>query len=275
MRHHVVILLGAAVLLLEAGCGRMSASPPTTGPAVASLSTSATPPPPFVMPRTTAHSLPSPFAPPRVPVTTETATAGATETATTQAAPRRMPCPRVQLAPATTVATATANAATEQALLACMRRVYSATATADAATVEQAAIRLRPQLQQHRRQWQAQHIRHYRYQVQAWEGIGISYPVLIEVANGKPAAIRLAITPTPAPLLPPPDSRLVAQIVRRYDTIDKVFDIVQAALDQRAQEIRVSYDPTFGYPTQIFVDPMKGRADDEFSLAISRFEVLK
>jgi hypothetical protein len=156
-----------------------------------------------------------------------------------------------------------------------MRRVYSATATADAATAEQAAIRLRPQLQQHRRQWQAQHIRHYRYQVQAWEGIGISYPVLIEVANGKPAAIRLAITPTPAPLLPPPDSRLVAQIVRRYDTIDKVFDIVQAALDQRAQEIRVSYDPTFGYPTQIFVDPVKAIADDEFSLAISRFEVLK
>ncbi len=68
---------------------------------------------------------------------------------------------------------------------------------------------------------------------------------------------------------------MVAQSVRRYDTVDKVFDVVQAALDQRAQEIRVSYDPTFGYPTQIFVDPVKAIADDEFSLAISRFEVLK
>jgi hypothetical protein len=206
----------------------------------------------------------------------ETAMAGATEAATTQATPRRMPCPTVQLAePATTVATATANAAREQALLACVRRIYLATATADAATAEQAAIRLRPLVQQHRQQWQAQHIRHYRYALKARVGIAPEEFVLIEVANGKPIAIRLAMTPTPAAFVPTPDIRLVAQGVRRYDTMDKLFDVVQAALDRRAQRILVTYDPTFGYPTRISIDENKLAEDDEFSLTISRFEVLK
>lgn len=52
-------------------------------------------------------------------------------------------------------------------------------------------------------------------------------------------------------------------------TIDGVFDEIQAAIDQDAAQIMVSYDPTLGYPTQVFVDYSKQAADEELSLQIS------
>ena len=68
---------------------------------------------------------------------------------------------------------------------------------------------------------------------------------------------------------------MVAQEFSQYDTMDKLFGVVQAALDRRAQGILVTYDPTFGYPTRISIDENKVAVDDELSLTISRFEVLK
>lgn len=52
-------------------------------------------------------------------------------------------------------------------------------------------------------------------------------------------------------------------------TIDGVFDDIQAAIDQDAAQIMVSYDPALGYPTQLFVDYSKQAADEELSLQIS------
>jgi hypothetical protein len=73
-----------------------------------------------------------------------------------------------------------------------------ATETANVATAEQAAIRLRPQLQQHRQQWQAQHIRHYRYQMRRLCYCPLVLnQVLIEVVQGKRRTIGLGSTPTP------------------------------------------------------------------------------
>ena len=286
MRRHVVILLGAAVLLVSEGCGRMNTSPSTSGPAVASAPTSGV---------TQMAQSPSMTANPRVPLTPETATAGATEAATPQVTPLARPCGTMPVAEsATTVATATANAARDLAWQACNRRRYMATETANAATAEQAAIRLRPQLQQHWQQWQAQHIRHYRFQMRRLCYCPLVLnQVLIEVVQGKRRTIRLASTPTPTappqattatgllalPAVPPgvptPDPRMVAQEFSQYDTVDKLFGVVQAALDRRAQGIRVTYDPTFGYPTRISIDENKVAVDDEISLTISRFEVLK
>jgi hypothetical protein len=52
-------------------------------------------------------------------------------------------------------------------------------------------------------------------------------------------------------------------------TIDGVFDKIQMAIDQRPDEIRLSFDPALGYPTSVFVDYSHQIADEELALQIS------
>ncbi len=68
------------------------------------------------------------------------------------------------------------------------------------------------------------------------------------------------------------DGRAVDEQVRRYlTTIEGVFDKIQAALDQNADQVTVAYDPTLGYPTSVFLDYSMQVADEEFALQISDF----
>ena len=42
-----------------------------------------------------------------------------------------------------------------------------------------------------------------------------------------------------------------------------------------AEEIQISYDATYGFPNSIAIDYIKEAVDDELSLQVSDFEVLK
>ena len=49
----------------------------------------------------------------------------------------------------------------------------------------------------------------------------------------------------------------------RYETIDRLFDILEDAFDQNAEHIQVSYDPELGYPLSAFIDYSTFIADEE------------
>jgi hypothetical protein len=53
-------------------------------------------------------------------------------------------------------------------------------------------------------------------------------------------------------------------------TVDGVFDLVRADL-RRADHVRVTYDPTWGFPASVAVDEMSNAIDDEHGYAISDF----
>jgi len=53
-------------------------------------------------------------------------------------------------------------------------------------------------------------------------------------------------------------------------TIDGVFDLIQQRIDQRVDEIAVTYDAAY-YPTSVFIDISKQAADEETSLHLSDF----
>ena len=59
----------------------------------------------------------------------------------------------------------------------------------------------------------------------------------------------------------------------QYATIDHLFSELEADLND-ADEITVTYDPTYGFPTDINIDFIKEAMDDELYLSASGFEPL-
>ena len=53
---------------------------------------------------------------------------------------------------------------------------------------------------------------------------------------------------------------------RFYYTVDDLFDMLERAV-READSLRVSYDPTFFYPTEIAIDWIEPAIDDEISVA--------
>ena len=47
---------------------------------------------------------------------------------------------------------------------------------------------------------------------------------------------------------------------------EQLFDAIQDGIDRRADLIDVEYDPTYGYPTSVYIDYDRRVADEELSL---------
>jgi hypothetical protein len=57
-------------------------------------------------------------------------------------------------------------------------------------------------------------------------------------------------------------------------TVEQVFDVIEEAYRERAEEVQVTYHPTLGYPTDLFIDYVEEVADDERGVQITDFEAL-
>ena len=54
-----------------------------------------------------------------------------------------------------------------------------------------------------------------------------------------------------------------------YPTIDSLFDAVQHAITREPDQLTVSYDSEFGYPTNVTID-YSNSTDDEYTLKAQR-----
>lgn len=54
-------------------------------------------------------------------------------------------------------------------------------------------------------------------------------------------------------------------------SIDSLFDEVDGKLRHRHDSRRVSFDPTYGFPADVYIDFEKQAADEEYGLEISEF----
>lgn len=57
----------------------------------------------------------------------------------------------------------------------------------------------------------------------------------------------------------------------RITTIEGMFDWIEDAYGRHYDEIDISYDAKFGYPTMIYFDPYKQMVDEETRIALSQF----
>jgi hypothetical protein len=123
---------------------------------------------------------------------------------------------------------------------------------------------LRADLAYHRQLWEAQGITSYRFSYRRACFCSDINMLEIDVVHGVVAAARYADGGAP-----------VGDIYQAtLPTVGTLFDIVEAALDSRADALRVTYHPALGYPTEISVDYRFVVADDEFGYTVSSLVLL-
>ncbi|MDH4259537.1 MAG: DUF6174 domain-containing protein [Gammaproteobacteria bacterium] len=108
-----------------------------------------------------------------------------------------------------------------------------------------------------------------------WQGTGInSYSMTIQRSSFN----QLAAWPNSKPLkLRVRDGQATGNLPRvdaawlQTVTVDGLFEYIENQASQRPDCLSVKFDPMFGYPISIRIDPVLGGADDEVEFAISDF----
>ena len=57
----------------------------------------------------------------------------------------------------------------------------------------------------------------------------------------------------------------------RYHTIDSLFNVIQDAITDEADQLTVSYDSEFGYPTNVEIDYHVNATDDEYTFTANAY----
>lgn len=119
-----------------------------------------------------------------------------------------------------------------------------------------------------RQKWQEADISHYRFNL----FIGCfciftqDMPLIIEVQNGEVVSMQYQS-----------GNEIDAtnlEFFQSYATIDRIFDELEKNLGGEADEVTVTYDETYGFPTEVSIDFIQEAADDELYLTLSEFEAL-
>ena len=115
--------------------------------------------------------------------------------------------------------------------------------------------------------WRNANVSHYRYAVHV--GCFCAFtermPLTVEVNNGTVTSMAYKDgTPVASDQLP---------TFAQYSTIDALFALTSEAL-RTADEVKVQYDPSYGFPSTVQIDRIRNAADDELSLSVSNFERL-
>jgi hypothetical protein len=125
----------------------------------------------------------------------------------------------------------------------------------------------RPALVHNRSLWESQAIQHYRFNLNVgcfcpWNAL---MPLTIEVQNGKIASMVASNGGDISPYL---------DTFRAHATIESLFDLVDSAISKRVYKLVVQYDPKYGFPASIDIDPSRLIMDDETSYSVTNFGVL-
>lgn len=124
---------------------------------------------------------------------------------------------------------------------------------------------------QNLKKWQEANIEHYRFDL--FIGCFCPFrnvmPLTIEVQNGEVVSITQV------------DGVVVATDDPSYElfisaaSMDSLFTMLEADLNGDADEVLVTYDATYGFPTSISVDQIKEAVDDEIFYQVENFKILQ
>lgn len=127
------------------------------------------------------------------------------------------------------------------------------------------------ELSENRAKWNDAEASHYQYSL----SIGCfcpfmeDMPLTIEVQNGR----TVSIMDKDGNMIAPDDQ--FAEYYLRYSNMESIFDNLEADLSGEADEVIVTYDPAYGFPSQVSIDFIKEAVDDETSYTINYFQLLK
>jgi hypothetical protein len=130
------------------------------------------------------------------------------------------------------------------------------------------ALGSQSEIEQNKEKWQDAGISHYRYNlfISCFCVFTQDMPLIIEVQDGEVVSMEFQSGKEIDPSL--------LELFEKYATIDRVFTEVEAGLNGAADNVVVTYDPTYGFPTEVTLDFEQQAADDEIYLTLSNLEVL-
>ncbi|MBD2447491.1 hypothetical protein H6G76_09960 [Nostoc sp. FACHB-152] len=122
------------------------------------------------------------------------------------------------------------------------------------------------QLKVNRQLWNQQKLSNYRFTFSrsCFCVPKATQPVVITVRNGQVASVTAVNNNDPVD----------AELFQQYNSIPKLFGIIEDAIARKASNLAVKYDPKLGYPTQINIDYNQQVADEELFLTISNLQPL-
>lgn len=126
------------------------------------------------------------------------------------------------------------------------------------------------ELSRNQQKWQDANITHYRFQlgVSCFCPVGGVMPMTVEVNNGEIVSL-LDVNGDVFPAADP-----LNELILKYATIDRIFSELAQDSVQGADKLTVTYDPTYGFPSDVSIDYIELAADDELYLSVSAFEPL-
>jgi len=126
----------------------------------------------------------------------------------------------------------------------------------------------RNEMRENQQKWAAQNVTHYKFDLTIgcncpWRSL---MPLKIEVKDGQ----LVSMTDKNGQ----PTSTNYAETFNQAASIEKLFGILDHAIGF-ASEVKVEYDPDYGYPTSIGIIYSKMITDNGIAYHVKNFEVLK
>ena len=129
-------------------------------------------------------------------------------------------------------------------------------------------------LKRNKNLWKSKKIENYNltFGTIRFDGTPVPVPkqVIVEVRNGQAISTKEVRDADNGPAAP----AWVIDLYKRYDTVEKLFDVVEESLGN-SHKLEVDYDETYGYPSSFEIDSVSNLHDDERSLKVIKFEVVK
>lgn len=124
------------------------------------------------------------------------------------------------------------------------------------------------EIEHNKGKWQDANISHYRYNlfVGCFCVLNEDMPLIVEVQDGKVVSLEYQSGKE--------IDATNRELFEKYATIDRIFSELEANINGKADEVVVTYDPTYGFPTKADIDMIKKAIDDEVTLTVSNFEKL-
>ncbi|HSG44386.1 MAG TPA: DUF6174 domain-containing protein [Anaerolineales bacterium] len=126
------------------------------------------------------------------------------------------------------------------------------------------------ELSRNREQWQDANITHYRFQLAVVCFCPVSgvMPLSVEVRDGEVISMQ-DVNGNDYP-----DGDPFGEFVLKYATMDRLFSELDTDSVREADKLTVSYDSTYGFPTEISIDFIELAMDDELGIYVTAFESL-
>ena len=126
------------------------------------------------------------------------------------------------------------------------------------------------ELTRNQKKWRAANVRNYRFQlmVGCYCPMTAMMPITVEVRDGT----VVSLTDSNGVVVAPNDQG--SDFFRQYATIDSIYAELTSVRFNDADKLTITYDPTYGFPSEVSADFIEMAVDDELYLGVTEFVVV-